>query len=139
MQRSLLLAAFCWLAFAGTMHFTIDVVSHALQGRHAPSRETTLYYGLQSAYALGTAAFGLLGLLLAWRAPLLASSWQVLLLSLLVGTAWLAIAWLFIDYRQPLFATAFFLLLVIAAAVRAKMNISRAVAATLRPYERGSK
>jgi hypothetical protein len=115
MQRYLLFAAFGWLAFSGIMHFAIDVVSHALQGRHPPGRETTLYYGLQSAFALGKAAFGLLGVLLAWRAPLVAGSAPVMSLSLLAGAAWLTIAFLFIDYRQPQFAAAMFLFLLIAA------------------------
>ena len=120
MQRYLLFAAFGWLTFTGIMHFGIDVVAHAIQGRHPPGRETTLYYGLQSAFALGKATFGVLGLLVIWRAPLLAGSAPFLSVSVLAGAGWLAIAWLFIDYRQPMLAaTVFGALLLGAVVVRA--------------------
>ena len=53
MHRILAYIAFTWLTLAGTLHFAIDVVAQYARGKRVPSPETTLYYGLNTAYALG--------------------------------------------------------------------------------------
>lgn len=63
--------------------------------------ETTLYYGLNSAFSLGQVAFGLLGLFLAWRAMNLLSETPALILSIAAGLGWLAMTFLFMKYWEP--------------------------------------
>lgn len=67
MHKYLVYAAFGTLTLFGTLHFLIDVVSQHARGLRQPGPETDLYYGLHSAYGLGQAAFGAMGLYLAWR------------------------------------------------------------------------
>lgn len=117
MHRILLFAAYGWLALSGALHFAIDVVSPCLRGKRAPGAETTLYYGLNSAHALGQFVFGLLGLWLAWRAAELLRAWPAIGLSLAAAAGWFAVAWLFMAYWEPRFNAAVFALLVAAAAV----------------------
>ena len=68
MHKSLAYAAYGWLTFGGTMHFAVDVLAQYARGKRAPGPETTLFYGMNTAYALGQVAFGALGLLVARRA-----------------------------------------------------------------------
>ncbi|QDX24583.1 hypothetical protein FPZ54_00090 [Sphingomonas suaedae] len=113
MYRYLTYTAFGWFVLSGTAHFSIDVLSHAFQGRHPPGRETTLYYGLHSAFALGQVAFGALALVVVVRAPHVVGT-GFLLVSAGAGIAWFAIAWVFIDYRQPTIMAGIFCVLVLA-------------------------
>ena len=117
MQNYLIYSAFGWLILSGTLHFAIDVVSQYVRGKRAPSVETTLYYGLNSAFSLGQVAFGLLGLCIAWRAMYLFNETPVLILSAFVGVGWLAITFLFMEYLEPKFAVGIFCLLIVAALV----------------------
>jgi len=103
MHKYLVYAAFGTLTFFGTLHFLIDVVSQHVRGVREPGPATDLYYGLHSAYALGQAAFGAMGLYLAWRAMPIMHEWPALLIALLAGLGWLAICLLFIEYTQPRF------------------------------------
>src|SRR5688572_4461803 len=64
MQRTFLYAAYGYLCFAGVLHFIIDVMSQYLRGQRAPSSETTLYYGLHSAYSLSQVLFATMALLI---------------------------------------------------------------------------
>jgi hypothetical protein len=96
-------AAFGWLTFAGTMHFVIDVLAQYLRHKRVPGPETTLYYGLNSAYALGQILVGILGLLIAHHAIEVLGQWPVLLLCGVAAAAWFAIAFLSIEYPQPRF------------------------------------
>ena len=75
MHRVLAYIAFTWLTLAGTLHFAVDVVAQYARGKRVPGAETTLYYGLNTAYALGQVLFGLLGLLVARRAIGLLREW----------------------------------------------------------------
>lgn len=68
LHKVLVYVAFGWLTFAGTMHFLIDMLAQYLRHKRAPGSETTSYYGLNTAYALGQIVFGILGLLVAHRA-----------------------------------------------------------------------
>lgn len=117
MHKFIVYAAYGWLTFTGVMHFLIDVVSRHLRGLHAPGPETTLYYGLHSAFALGQFVLGLLGLWLAGRALDLFKELPVVTVSLVAAVGWLAIAVLFMEYWQPRFNAALFCVLVVAVAL----------------------
>ena len=117
MHRILAYVAFGWLTLAGTLHFAIDVVSQYLRGKRIPSAETTLYYGLNTSYALGQVLFGIFGLLVARRALDLLGQWPALLLCALATAAWLAIGFEFIEYREPKIIVGIFGALVLAMAV----------------------
>jgi NAD(P)-dependent dehydrogenase (short-subunit alcohol dehydrogenase family) len=90
--------AFGWLTFAGTMHFVIDVLAQYLRDKRVPGPDATLYYGLNTAYALGQILFGILGLLIARQAIEALRQWPVILLCVVAAAAWLAIGILFIEY-----------------------------------------
>ncbi|NMG65164.1 hypothetical protein GPA19_09420 [Azoarcus indigens] len=115
MHKYLVYSAYGWLALSGTLHFVIDVLSQFLRGKRPPGMETALYYGLNSAYALGQVAFGLLGLFLAWRAMNVVSQTPVLVLTVAAALGWLAITFLFMEYREPKFNISIFLALTLAA------------------------
>ena len=117
MHKYLLYAAYGWLTFAGVMHFAIDVVSQYLRGKRLPSAETTLYYGLNSAFALGQVLLGLLGLWLAFRARDVLGELPAVTLSVVAGLGWLAIAILFMEYWQPRMTAGIFLALLVASAL----------------------
>lgn len=119
MHKYIVYTAYGWLSLSGTLHFIIDVVSQYLRGKRAASVETTLYYGLNSAFSLGQVAFGLLGLWVAWRAIGLLSETPALVLSVAVAFAWLAITFLFMDYWEPKLAVGIFCVLIVAAALTA--------------------
>ena len=109
--------AFGWLTFAGTMHFAIDVLAQYLRDKRLPGPETTLYYGLNTAYALGQILFGVLGLLIARQALEVLGQWPAIFLCVVAAAAWLAIGILFIEYPQPKFMVVVFGVLVLAMAV----------------------
>lgn len=115
MHKYVIYAAYGWLALTGVLHFSVDVVSQYVRGTRAPGLETTLYYGLNSAFSLGKVAFGLLGLYLAWRAMDLVSEAPVLVLSIAAAFGWLAITFLFIEYWQPKLNAGIFCALILAA------------------------
>ncbi len=119
MHKALLYSAFGWLAFSGAMHFVIDVASQYLRGKRAVSVETTLYYGLNTSFAMGQAAFGLICLWLAWRAPEILGAWPVMALAFVAAAAWLAISLAFMDYWEPTMSVCIFAVLLIAVALTA--------------------
>ncbi|MFT8365037.1 MAG: hypothetical protein ABF623_04135 [Gluconobacter cerinus] len=122
MHRTLLLAAYIWLASTGLLHFGIDVISTYLRETRVPGPATTLYYGMNAAYALGQIIFGLAGVWLTWRAPELLGEWLAIILSLAGAVGWLAIGFIFIEYWQPRIAIAAFGILIIAAAMTTRSN-----------------
>jgi hypothetical protein len=117
MYKILVHVAFGFLTLTGSLHFAIDVVSQYVRGKRVPGPETTLYYGLNSAYALGQIAFGVLGLLAAREALDLFRRWPAIALTLGVAAAWLAIAGLFLEYREPRITVCLFGALFLAAVV----------------------
>lgn len=117
MHRYLVYAAYGWLTFSGTLHFIIDVVSQYVRGKRLPGPETTLYYGLNTAFALGQVAFGLMGLWVAWRAMALFDELPAMLLAVAASFCWLAITFLFMGYREPKMNAAIFCALIVAACV----------------------
>lgn len=117
MAKYLTLAAFGWLTLTGTAHFVVDVVSQHLRGKHVPGPETTLYYGLHSAFALGQVLFGLMCLRAVRREPELLRDPTVAILALAGATAWLALTFLAISYRMPRINAGIFVALLLAAIV----------------------
>ncbi|HBK47469.1 MAG TPA: hypothetical protein DDZ67_13760 [Xanthomonadaceae bacterium] len=115
MHKYIVHAAYGWLVLSGSLHFIVDVVSQYLRGKREPGLETTLYYGLNSAFSLGQVAFGLLGLFLAWRAMHLLSQTPALILSAAAGLGWLAITVLFMEYWEPKLNAGLFCVLIVAA------------------------
>ena len=115
MHKYIVYAAYGWLTLTGILHFAVDVVSQHLRGKHPPGIETTLYYGLHSAFALGQVAFGLLGLFMAWRATHLLSETPAMILSVAVALGWLAITFVFMEYWEPKLNVGIFCVLIVAA------------------------
>jgi hypothetical protein len=117
MHKYIVYAAYGWIALSGALHFAIDVVSQYLRGKREPGLETTLYYGLNSAFSLGQVAFGLFGIFLAWKAMSLLSETPVLILSVAAALGWLAITFMFMEYWEPRLNVGIFLALLVAAFV----------------------
>ncbi len=115
MHRILAHIAFTWLTLAGTLHIAVDVVAQYARGKRVPGPETTLYYGLNTAYALGQMLFGLLGLLVARRAIGLLSEAPARLVCGAAAIGWFAFALTFIEYPQPRFMIGAFGALLFAA------------------------
>lgn len=115
MHTYLTYGAFGWLAFTGVAHFVVDVVSQYLRGKRPPGVETTLYYGLNSAFALGQVLFGLICLWIAWRQPSLLAERPVVALCLAGAVAWLTITFAFMEYWEPKMNAGIFAALLIAA------------------------
>ena len=113
---SLLYAAYGWLLLSGTLHFAIDVVGQYARGKRLPGSATTLYYGLNSAYALSQVLFAALALL-AISQGLSLGRWPGLILGFLAALSWLAISVFFLDYRQPRMTVGLFAALLTAAAL----------------------
>lgn len=122
MQKYLIFTSFGWLTLIGAGHFCVDVVLQYLRGQRMPGSETTLYYGLNSAFALGQVAVGILGLFLAWRALSLASSLPVLGIAALAGIAWLSMTFMFMEYTEPRYATGIYCFLIFLALISAAVK-----------------
>jgi len=115
MHKILVYVAFSWLTLSGALHFAIDVVSQYLRGKRAPGPETTLYFGLNTAYALGQVAFGILALLVARQALDLLSQWPAVSLCLAAALSWLIFGFVFLEYWEPRVAAGVFGVLLVAA------------------------
>ena len=115
LPRYIIYAAYGWLALSGALHFVADVVSQHVRGKRSPGLETSLYYGLNSAFSLGQVAFGLLGLYLASRAVELLVATPVMLLSTLAAIGWLTITFLFMEYWEPRASAGIFCALILVA------------------------
>ena len=119
MHRKLLYAAYGFLLLSGILHFGIDVVSQYLRSKRAPGPETTLYYGLNTAYALGQVLFARLAILAVRNGVAFMGQWPGLTLGLLAAAGWLTIGFLFLEYREPRIVMAIFAALLIGAALTA--------------------
>lgn len=126
MHRILAYVAFTWLTLAGTLHFVVDVAAQYARGRRVPGPETTLYYGLNTAYALGLVLFGLLGLLVARRALGLLREWPARLVCGAAAIGWFAVALTFIEYPQPRVTMGAFGVLLFAAVMARGSGTNRA-------------
>jgi hypothetical protein len=116
----LLYAAYGWLLFSGTLQFPIDVVGQCARRKRPPGAATTLYYGLNSAYALSQILFAALALLALSRGLIILGRWPGLTLGFLAASSWLGICVLFLEYRQPRMTVALFAALLAAAALTSK-------------------
>ena len=119
MHRWLIYATYGWLTLGGTLHFAIDVVSQYVRNKRPPGPETTLYFGLNTAFALGQILFGALGLWVARQAIELLGQGPAIALTLFAAACWLGFCFMFIEYKEPRFVVGLFALLAIAAAVTA--------------------
>ncbi|MDG2522579.1 hypothetical protein P7B02_13600 [Caulobacter segnis] len=117
MRRNLLFVAYGYLFWAGALHFLIEVVLSHLGGRLTPGPQTSLYYGLHSAYALGQVAFGLAAVLIVRAGSDVMARRGGLAIGIAAASAWLVFAFLFIDYVQPRIHMAVVLILLIGAAL----------------------
>jgi len=115
-----LYSAYSWLMLSGLLQIGIDVVSQHLRGTRKPGVETTLYYGLNTAYGLSQILFAALALYVTYQygALLLARS-TGLCIGLLAAAAWLAFCFTFITYPHPRMTVAVFALLLAVAAFTA--------------------
>jgi hypothetical protein len=116
MHKIFLYAAYGWLLLGSTLHFCIDVVSQYWRGRRTPGVETTLYYGLHSAYTLGQVLFALVALLLIRRGVPFFDEWQGWALGYAAAAAWLTICFAFVEYREPRIVVGLFAVLLAGAA-----------------------
>jgi hypothetical protein len=119
MHKIFVFAAFGWLTLGGVLHFAVDVLSQYLRGKRLPGPETTLFFGLNTAFALGQVLFGVFGLVVARQAFDVLSEWPAILLSVAAALCWLAFTFVFLEYWEPKFAATTFAVLVIAAALTA--------------------
>lgn len=115
MHKTLLLATYWTLLAAGTLHFIADVLSQYFRGLRKPGYETTLYYGLHSAYALGQVVFAIVALLLIRSGSTFMESPAGMAISFTAVLGWLAIALLFIEYTPPKMFIGLVLALLVAA------------------------
>jgi hypothetical protein len=113
----LLYAAYSWLLLSGLLHFAIDVVSQYVRGNRAPSPATTLYYGLNSSYALSQILFAALALFAIRYGLVAMGQWSGITLGLLAACAWFVLSLLFLEYTQPRMTVALFAALLAGVAV----------------------
>ena len=115
LHEVLLYSAYGWLLLSGLLHFSIDVVLQALRGRRAPGPEATLYYGLNSAYALSQVLFANLALFALRRGFTGLGKWPGVSLGLFATAAWLCLCFLFLEYPQPRWTAVLFGVLLLSA------------------------
>jgi hypothetical protein len=117
MHKNLVYGMYGWLTFGGTMHLIIDVISGYLRGKRPPGPETTLFYGMHTAYGLGQMLVGLLGLIVARNTMQLFAQRPALAFGIGAAAAWLIFGFLFIEFWEPKVIAGIFLALAIACAV----------------------
>lgn len=113
----LLYVAYGWLVTGGVLHFAVDVVSQSVRGKRVPSPATTLYYGLNSTYAVSQVLFGVLALFAVGHGVAAMGQGDGLLLGLLAACAWFVLCLRFIEYPQPRIVVAVYAGLLTAVAL----------------------
>jgi hypothetical protein len=113
----LLYGAYSWFLLSGLLHFGIDVVSQYIRGKRAPGPATTLYYGLNSAYALSQILFAVLALFAIRHGVTAMGQWSGIGLGLLAACAWSVLSWVFLEYTQPRMTVALYAALLAGAAL----------------------
>jgi predicted outer membrane lipoprotein len=116
LHHSLLYGAYSWLLLSGLLHFGIDVVAQYIRGKRAPSPATTLYYGLNSSYAVSQILFGLLALFAIRHGLAAMGQLPGILLGLLAACAWFVLSLIFLEYTQPRATVALYAALLVGAA-----------------------
>jgi len=117
MHKYLVYGTYGWLLLGGTMHLAIDVVSQYVRGKRIPGSETTLYFGMHTAYGLGQTFLGLLGLLVARRALDVVGQGPAMFLCMAAAACWLVFSFIFIEYWEPKVIAVVFGALAFAAAI----------------------
>ena len=112
----LLYSAYYWLLLSGLLQFGIDVLSQAIRGKRVPGPETTLYYGLNTAYALSQVLFAVLALFAIAQGLSALGRWPGISLGLAAAAAWLALCFRFLEYPQPRATVLVFVALLLGAA-----------------------
>ena len=117
LQGLLLYGAYGWLVIGGALHFTVDVVSQYFRGKRVPGPATTLYYGLNSTYAVSQVLFGALALFAIRHGVTAMGQAYGLALGLLAACAWFVLCLRFIEYPQPRIVVAVYAGLLIGVAL----------------------
>jgi predicted outer membrane lipoprotein len=117
LHRTLLYGAYSWLLLSGLLHFGIDVVSQYIRGKRAPGPATTLYYGLNSSYAVGQILFAMLALFAIRQGVAAMGQWSGITLGLLAACSWFVLSIMFLEYTQPRKTVALFAVLLLGAAL----------------------
>jgi hypothetical protein len=104
----LIYGAYGWLFVSGILHFAVDVVSQYLRGKRVPGPATTLYYGLNSTYAVSQVLFAALALFAIQHDGGAMGQGYGLALGFLAACAWFVLCLRFIEYPQPRVAVAVF-------------------------------
>jgi hypothetical protein len=113
----LLYGAYTWLFVTGMLQFTIDVLSQWARGKRSPGVATTLYYGLNTSYALSQVLFAALALFAVSQGLHSLGRMPGLLLGFAAALCWLAICVLFLEYWQPRMTIAIFVVALAAVAL----------------------
>jgi hypothetical protein len=113
----LLYAAYGWLILSGFLHFVVDVLSQYFRAKRAAGPATTLYYGLNSTYALSQVLFAALALFAIRQGMTSMGKGEGLALGFLAACAWFVLCLLFIEYPQPRLAVVIFGVLLTGVAV----------------------
>ena len=116
---TLLYGAYGWLMLSAFLHFGIDVVSQSIRGKRPPGPATTLYYGLNTTYAVSQVLFAALALLAIHQGMTSMGRWPGITLSLIAACAWFGLCWMFFEYSQPRMAVLLFAALLVGAALTA--------------------
>ena len=104
----LLYGAYGWLFLTGGLHFAVDVVSQGIRGKRMSGPVTTLYYGLNSTYALSQILFAALALFAVRHGVAALGQGYGLTLGYLAACAWFTLCLWFLEYTQPRVAIATF-------------------------------
>ena len=113
----LLYGAYCWLVIGGVLHFVVDVASQYFRGKRMPSPATTLYYGLNSTYAVSQVLFGALALFAIWHDVIAMEQAYGIALGLLAACTWFILCLRFIEYPQPRLVVAVYASLLVGVAL----------------------
>ena len=113
----LLYGAYGWLFLSGVLHFAVDVVSQHVRGKRLPGPATTLYYGLNSTYAMGQMLFAALALFAIRHGVAALGQEYGLALGFVAACAWFLLCLRFMEYTQPRVAVAMFGGLLVGVAI----------------------
>ena len=115
----LVYTAYGWLLVSALLQLGIDVVSQYVRGKRPPGPQTTLYYGLNSTYAVSQVLFAALALLAVHQGMSSMDRWPGISLGFVAACAWFVLLWLFFEYSQPRMALLLFAALLAGAALTA--------------------
>ena len=116
LHLALLYSTYAWLLLSGVLQFGIDVVSQAVRRKRLPGPETTLYYGLNSAYALSQFLFAVLALFAIQHGLSALGRWPGVSLGFAAAGAWMMLCFRFLEYPQPRATVLLFMALLLGVA-----------------------